>query len=178
MENWILTKEAGNFEQVRKELTKLGEELFKKITSYPQEIRGNSKKSTGIQIVCWVEETRNIIIIPIQQPSDAAKFFSVEKAVRAAANYDFTSQESEDTELFRFRGSISYEYTSIGCLAVSCSGLTGDEDCLISTIFLGKILGKSPKSIIGDLLKRERKLPEQFSEEDNYLYDLIEEYSK
>ena len=83
---WNLSNEEGNLAERKEELTALAEELFKKIIALPKEVRGDMKERTGICVLFWVPRSRNLMIIEIGKPSEAARFFAIEKAVRMDEN--------------------------------------------------------------------------------------------
>lgn len=194
MENWRPTKEENNLESRREGLKNLATEVFNKITYYPQEIRGNSKESSGIQFVARVIGSRNILIERVKNPSPAAEFFSVEKGVRTQIQGHYTSGESRNIEEFFFDGSISKKYGEEE-LWVSTSGLTGAEDFVCSAILQAHLSEEKAWDVINklreDLCVDEKNLegseekiegilgeifPVEIFKKDSYLNKLLSEY--
>jgi hypothetical protein len=177
--NWKLTKNEGNLAERREEITALAQELFNKITSLPKNIRGDEKTRTGIQILCWVPYSRNLMIIRIGEPSEAAQFFSVEKAVRVWERSYNTSGDCGNEELFEFPGAVFFSQ-GIG-LVVSTSGLLGKENEAISRIIIASILLEFlPQEdfawIFGDWGIEEEKEDPLY--EEAYLNEFVMEYRK
>lgn len=97
-----------NFSEKRELIQKLGKELFDRITNLPQEIRPDDKPRTGIQIVARELETRNIVMESIYEPSEAARFFAVEKSVRTECYKHVTSRQSKNPENMKFAGNVGH----------------------------------------------------------------------
>lgn len=166
----------------RELIQRLGKELFDWITTLPKEIRPDDKVRTGIQIVAREIGTRNIVMVPIYEPSEAARFFAVEKTVRTECHGLVTSEDSEDPGCMQFKGNVSYVCKNDSReFHVSTSGLFGEEDVLVSIIILSRIMGKSTK----DIIKRIKelgwkeiygKLPEQLFDKKHYINAILKEY--
>ena len=76
-------------------------------------------------------------------PSEAAQFFAIEKAVRSETLGHSTSQNSEDYPKMKFPGSVTvFNYQ------VSVSGLKVDEDVFIAVVILSKVLQQSIEATI------------------------------
>ncbi|MDR0860516.1 MAG: hypothetical protein LBO09_06155 [Candidatus Peribacteria bacterium] len=163
----------------REEIQILAEELFKKIIGLDPKVRIDTKERKGVQVFCCVPGSRNLLILRVGEPSEAAQFFSIEKAVRTDLSDDMTSDESAEEKLCRFPGAVAFngskEENPDLWVIVSTSGLLGAEDSVISCIIQGKIWGISPREIIADL--RGFRLSEGITQEGHYLNALIEEYS-
>ena len=157
----------------RAQLIELATQLFDQITKLPKEVRPlDDKPRTGIQIFVREEGTRNSIFASIYQPSEQAQSFSVEKAVRSETLGDFSSQNSEDPDHMKFRGSLTILFHK-GRIQASCSGLSGDEDTAVSLRLL-KLLTKIPTDfLIEHIIKNDGMVPECFFDRDHYLYGLI-----
>lgn len=169
-----------NLAEKREELSALAHELFQKITGLDPTIRKDVKERKGIQVVCCVPGTRNLIVIPVGQPTETAQFFSIEKAVRTDLSDDMTSDESANEKLCQFIGAVAYdgekeEHEELYVI-VSTSGLLGIEDSAISCILQGKIWGIPPREVIEKL--RDIRLSSELFQPGHYLYEIIEEYSK
>ncbi|NVN97035.1 hypothetical protein HXX01_02265 [Candidatus Nomurabacteria bacterium] len=157
----------------RTQFIELATKLFDEITNLPKEVRPlDDKPRTGIQIYLREAETRNSIFASIYQPSEQAQSFSVEKAVRSETLGDFSSQNSENPEKMKFRGSLSILFHR-GMIQASCSGLSGDEDAAISLRLLKNLTGFSTEFIIGHIVRNEGMVPDCFFERGHYLYKLI-----
>jgi hypothetical protein len=172
-----------NLSEKKELIQNLGKELFDRITNLPQEIRSDEKARTGIQIVAREEGTRNIVMVSIYEPSEAARFFAVEKTVRTECKEQLTSQDSEDPEFMQFAGSIIYICEdSDERFHTSVSGLKAEEDVLVSIIILSRIIEKSSKEIIKKIKdwKMGRisvgNLPNQLFDENHYLNTILNEY--
>jgi len=156
----------------RAQLVALATELFDYITGLPKEIRPDDKERTGIQIFLREVGTRNLVFASIHNPSEAAQSFSVEKAIRSEALQDFSSQNSEDPNSMRFRGSLSILFHH-SLMQSSTSGLTGDEDTVVSLRLLSFVTNISSDFLIEHIIKNEGEIPECFFNPKHYLYELI-----
>lgn len=172
-----------NISEKRELIQKLGKELFEQITNLTQEIRPDDKPRTGIQIVAREEGTRNIVMISIYEPSEAARFFAVEKTVRTECNGHLTSQESEDPEFMQFAGNVNYvcEDADLRIFHVSVSGLKAEEDVLIALIILSQIIEKPTDEVIKRIYELSMGrtngiLPNQLFDENHYLNTILNEY--
>ena len=151
----------------------LATRLFDEITKLPKEVRPlDDKPRTGIQIFLREAGTRNSVFASIYQPSEQAQSFSVEKAVRSETLGDFSSQNSEDPDLMKFRGSLTILFHK-GRMQTSCSGLSGDEDAAVS-LRLHKLYTELPTDLlIEHIIKNDGMVPDCFFDRDHYLYKLI-----
>lgn len=156
----------------RAQLVALATELFDYLTGLPKEIRPDDKERTGIQIFLREVGTRNSVFASIYQPSEQAQSFSAEKAVRSETLGDFSSQNSEDPKKMKFRGSLSILFHG-SIFQSSTSGLTGDEDSVISLRNLSLFTGLPSDFIIGHIIRNNGEVPDCFSDKNHYLYDLI-----
>lgn len=177
-----------NFKDQRDLILWLGKELFEKITSLSKDIRPDEKERTGIRIIARQLRTRNLIMVSIYSPSEAAEFFAVEKSVRTETMNDPTSQVTQYPDDMQFAGCISYFIDPETEYHVSCSGLTAQEDTVISLIIMAMILNEPVSTVIDNikscglnqqrLLDLKELLPKEFFEEEHYLYKLLQEYKK
>ncbi len=169
-----------NLAEKRELIQNLGKELFDRITNLPEEVRYDDKPRTGIQIVARELGTRNLVMESIYEPSEAARFFAVEKTVRTECYRDITSQDSEDPEFLRFPGNVSYfkHDDRENKFHVAVSGLKAEEDVLIGLIILSRIIKKEVYEIISifDHCLRGGSLPDQLFDERHYLNSLLKEY--
>jgi len=175
-----------NLSEKRELIQKLGKELFDRITKIPTEVRTDDKPRTGIQIIARELRTRNIVMESIYEPSEAARFFAVEKTVRTECFCDKTSQESQISEQMRFAGNVSiYYYDTELEIHVSVSGLKAEEDVLIAIIILSRVIEKTVDEVIDHYKKYAKSrnkysiskyLPDQLFDENNYLNAVLEEY--
>jgi hypothetical protein len=156
----------------REKLTQFAKELFTKIVDIPIERRPDENMRTGIQILIREIGTRNLMIMTIFQPSEAAQFFAIEKAVRSETLCHATSQESEDAEHFKFKGSVTVFHNDHE-FQCSVSGLKAEEDVLIAICLLAFALGKTVPSIIKNLKLDGGLLPPQFYNKNHYINEII-----
>lgn len=161
-----------NLSEKRAEIISKATELFDKIVNVPEEIRPDTSVRTGIQIFMREVGTRNSVFISIHQPSENAQTFSVEKAVRSETLGHYSSQNSEDPQLMKFRGSVTVDFATEKYQA-SVSGLKGEEDVAIAVIILSLVLGISVRNVIGKILANHGQLPECFFEKDHYLNAIL-----
>ena len=146
----------------------VGYKHFNAITALSNDIRKDDKPRTGIQIFIRELETRNIVITSIHQPSEAAQFFAIEKAVRSQTLGHYSSQNSEDPDNMKFRGSVTAKIKGRAFQA-STSGLTGDEDTYVSVKMLAHLFRVSGVAICLDISNHGGQLPECFTEQGHYL---------
>lgn len=123
---------------------------YYKITKLPKSIRPDDKERTGIQIFVRVPGTRNLIYFPISEPSEAAKVFSIEKAIRSAILNNATSEESADPSIMQYAGSVTICLDGVE-YQVSVSGLKAEEDVAVAVIVLSKILNVSTMFICEEI---------------------------
>lgn len=148
--------------------------LFKQITSLPKEVRSDDKERTGIQILIREIGTRNIFFESVFRPSKAAEFFAIEKAVRSEILGHAASQNSADPDKMKFPGSVTMNYLNKTFFQCSISGLKGEEDVFMAVVSLAEAF-EVPVSYVIDVVEFSGgELPWQFSQEGNYLYDLLQ----
>jgi hypothetical protein len=152
------------------------QKYFHAITSFPPDIRPDQKLRTGLFVFLREPEPpegrRNQISIPIFRPSEDAKIFAVEKAVRSWTLGDYSSQNSADPTKLRFPGCITVEINR-QIVQVSCSGLDSPEDVGGSVIILAKLFKVKPKEICDNVQVHGGQLPEEFLDKYSYLNWLI-----
>lgn len=161
-----------NLFERREELITLATSMFDYFIKLPKEIRPDDKERTGIQIFLREVGTRNSIFASIHNPSENAQWFAVEKAVRSETLGDFSSQNSEDPEQMRFRGSLSVLFHH-SIIQASTSGLTGDEDTAVSLRLLSCWTKIPPEFVIKHVIENEGQLPDCFFDRDHYLYTIV-----
>ena len=127
----------------RQDIIDVATKIFEKFTSMPKSVRPDDKERTGIQVLVWEPGTRNMVMVSIGEPSEAARFFAVEKAVRSHILSDMSSGNSAHPDSMQFPGSLSVFLNELrghegesGILRSSTSGLTGEEDAAISAASL------------------------------------------
>src|SRR6056297_2452844 len=91
----------------RQDIIAVATELFEKFVNMPKNVRPDNKERTGIQVLVWQPGTRNFLMVSVGEPSEAARFFAVEKAVRSLQNGDVSSGNSADPDIMQFSGSVS-----------------------------------------------------------------------
>jgi len=144
-------------------------DFFNLFNLIPQEIRGDSKKRTGIHFFITEPGTRNFISNSVGRPSEAARIFAIEKATRMGLLGDYSSQNSENIELMRFRGALTVEIEGIKIQA-SVSGLQSDEDAFTAVKILAYIFNISDAKVCKIVKKHGGILPESFNKKNHYLY--------
>ena len=132
----------------RQDIIAVATKLFEKFVNMPKDVRPDDKERTGIQVLVWEPGTRNLVMASIKEPSEAAKFFAVEKAVRSHTLDHCSSANSADPSKMKFPGSVSVKFVHPGgisrsILVASVSGLKSEEDVAISVAILAKIFGSS-----------------------------------
>ncbi len=192
-----------NLQQKKQEILSLGRNLFHEIINLPRDVRSDDKERTGINIVVRNPNDGDLIIIPIENPSEKIIFYSVEKITRmevsgedlfykklhpfshtqkdSRARLSFSSQSTKDAEKFRYAGGIALgmelkERISI-LLQVSTSGLKEEEDVLISLIVLCFLSGFSSRAVIEAIEAEGGEFPKEFKQKGNYLYNIVERYN-
>jgi len=164
-----------NVESKRGVILYLGNKLFNYLTTLPKDIRPDKTPRTGIEIFVRVLGTRNQISFSVKKPSKDAKIFAIEKSVRTESHAHKTSLDSEDVKNMKFGGCISF-YLDNEELHVSTSGLTAEEDTVVSIIILAKITGVSIDEILDEIKRDGGKLPEELFKQGHYLDDLLNRY--
>jgi hypothetical protein len=117
--------------------------------------------------------TRDLVFFSVGQPPEASMFFASEKAARSEALGDLTSQNSEDPDKTRYRGSV--KFVGERTLQVSVSGLKPDEDVAIAIKILSSFFNVPARNICRLTSERGGIFPVCFVVEGNYLYDFIKE---
>ena len=158
----------------REEIISAAKEAFEEIVDLPTDVRPDEKERTGIQVLVRQPKTRNLVYLSIKNPSEAAQFFAVEKAVRSEVLFDTSSQNSEDTDIMRFAGSVTVNtdggrYT----LQASVSGLKAEEDVTVAISVLSKLLQVHPSEIRKMVERTAGKMPECFYDKTHYLYPFV-----
>ncbi|MDD2680986.1 MAG: hypothetical protein PHE20_02655 [Patescibacteria group bacterium] len=167
-----------NLDERRQEIVGVATKLFKKFVSMPKDVRPDDKERTGIQVIVWEPGTRNLVMGSIEEPSEAARFFAIEKAVRSHMLSDMSSGNSANPDSMEFAGSVSIFYShpekkgeklQEGILRVSTSGLTAEEDVAVSVSIIARIIGCSFAETCQYIQACNGKLPAWY-EEDNKGY--------
>ncbi len=179
-------KENIIIEDKRALIQQLGTELFEKIINLPSDIRFDEKPRTGIQIVARETATRNLVMVSIKEPSEAARFFAVEKTVRTESLCHATSGDSQNPDAMQYAGCVIYLPKEEGMFPyhVSVSGLKAEEDVAIALIILSRIIDKSVSEVTENIMMAGEgmfnedlgTLPEEIFDKQHYLYKLLQEY--
>jgi len=162
-----------NLNDRRQEIIDVATEAFEIITGLPKNIRQDEKERTGIQVLVIQPGTRNLVYVSIKEPSEAAKFFAAEKAVRANILSDVSSGNSENLESMQFSGCISVFVDELvegmpdKMLQASVSGLNSEEDVTIAVLILAKLLKVKPYDICKNIISNFGRLPNFFYEDAN-----------
>jgi NCAIR mutase (PurE)-related protein len=164
----------------RQDIIAVATELFEKFVNMPKDVRPDDKERTGIQVLVWEPGTRNLVIVSIKEPSEAAKFFSVEKAVRSHVLSDMSSQNSANPPTMEFAGSLSVfidelpgDENGAGILRASTSGLTAEEEAAVSASVLARITGKSFVEICDSVRDFGGDLPDWYHKEDKGYFQFL-----
>jgi hypothetical protein len=156
----------------KKKLIDCATKAFAHFVGLPKDVRPDDKERTGIQVLVREPGTRNLVYFSVGQPSEAAMFFAVEKAVRAETLMHPTSQQSEKADVMKFRGSV--RFTADGkTYQASVSGLMADEDVAVAVKILSFLFGKSSRNVCGGIINDGGFLPDRFVVSGNYLYDFV-----
>ncbi len=168
----------------RQEIIDVATQLFEKFINMPKDLRPDDKKRTGIRVVAWEPDTRNLAMVSIKYPSEASQFFAVEKAVRSVTNFHASSENSADENCMMFAGSVSVQMNEITgfenakdsqLLVVSTSGLKAEEDVAVSLMVISKLIGLSVLDVCKNIDDNDGVLPEWYYDEDkSYLQFLFE----
>lgn len=162
-----------NLLEMRDSLISSANRLFEEIMKVPQEIREDSKQRTGIMVLVKEARTRNLILFKVHEPSEAAQFFVVEKAVRSAVLRQPTSQNSEDEDCFEFAGSITVT-PEVGIhYQVSVSGAQTHEDVAIAVALMAEVLDWKVSSVLFNIKAKGGLLPSFFQNYSHYLQPII-----
>ena len=165
----------------RQEIFDTALKLFEKFVSMPQSLRPDDKERTGIQVVAWQPDSRNLVLSSIKTPSEAAQFFAIEKAVRSATKNHVSSENSANFSIMRFPGSVSVWLDELlesgfggdAAITVSTSGLKAEEDVAISVAILAKITGKSFVDVCNNIILFGGILPAWYSQKDKGYFKFL-----
>ncbi|QQG52748.1 MAG: hypothetical protein HY931_00755 [Candidatus Falkowbacteria bacterium] len=164
----------------RQAIIAVATEMFNKFVSMPPELRSDDKPRTGIKVLVWEPGTRNLILFSVAEPSEAAQFFVVEKAVRSHILSDMSSQNSEHEPSLQYMGSLSVFLDELegradkkGILLASTSGLKGEEDAAISASVLAEAADASFQDICDNVASNFGKLPFWYDSEDKSYFDFL-----
>ena len=154
----------------------LATELFDDIIDIPS--RDDDKTRHGIQILVREvgNEKENSIFESIYEPSEHAKFFAAEKAVRSAIYDDYTSQNSADTDLMQYAGCVMVTMNGSKYQA-SVSGLKSEEDVFIAVYLLAYVLDLTVHYVLSHIRENRGILPNEFSDGEHYLHKMITQVS-
>ena len=153
-------------------ITTVAKDWFEAITKLPKNIRPDDKERTGIQVLVREPGTRNLIYFSVFEPSEAAKFFSIEKAVRSHILGDYSSENSGNSGQMQFPGSITVRIQGVEIQA-SVSGLKAEEDVVVSVMILAGIFNLSPALLCKEVLESGGKLPASFFDKKSYFYPFV-----
>ena len=156
----------------RQDIIAVATEVFEKFVGMPKDLRPDDKERTGIQVLVWEPGTRNLVMASVKEPSEAAKFFVVEKAVRTHVNGHSSSADSEVIADLQFAGSLNvfldelpgHEGEDNVFLYASTSGLTAEEDVAVSVAILSKISGATFAEVCDSVREYGGRLPDWYDE--------------
>lgn len=164
----------------RQDIISVATEVFEKFVGMPKDVRPDDKERTGIQVLVWEPGTRNLVMVSIKEPSEAARFFAVEKAVRSHVLSDMSSDNSAHPPTMQFAGSLSVFINELprsgggeGILRASTSGLTAEEDAAVSAAVLAKVTGNSFVEICDSVNDFGGELPDWYDEEDRGYFQFL-----
>ncbi|MEI7451983.1 MAG: hypothetical protein WCK37_02125 [Candidatus Falkowbacteria bacterium] len=166
----------------RQDIIAVAAELFDKFVNIPKSVRPDDNKRTGIQVLVLEPHTRNLVMVSIKEPSEAAKFFVVEKAVRSEELSHMSSANSAHPPFMQFPGSLSVFLNELpghnnkleeGVLTVSTSGLLSEEDVAISAAILAKITGASFAQICDSVDAFSGELPDWYNKDSRSYFDFL-----
>lgn len=160
-----------DLQEKRMEMVALATKVFKEIVGLANYIRNDEKERTGIKVLVWEANTRNLLLFSVGKPSEAAEVFVVEKAVRAAVDHDFSSGNGANPNKMKFAGCVGFEFNG-QFLQVSVSGLQEKEDVAVATILLAHLIGKSPWQLY-KTIKAIAIMPNFLEAENDYLGQII-----
>ena|GEM_PF-1120752 len=169
-----------NLIEKRQDIIDIATEVFEKFVRMPKSLRPDNNERTGIQVLVWEPGTRNLVMVSIKEPSEAAKFFVVEKAVRSHVLSDMSSENSANSLAMQFAGSLSVFMDELpghegeeGILRASTSGLSAKEDAATSAAILAKITGVSFVEICDNVNASYGHLPEWYHDEDKGYFQFL-----
>lgn len=164
----------------RQDIIAVATELFEKFVNMPKDVRPDDKERTGIQVLVWEPGTRNLVMVSVKEPSEAARFFAVEKAVRSHVVSDMSSGNTAHPPALQFAGSLSVFVNELpkkvggeGILRASTSGLTAEEDAAISAAVLAVATGNSFVEICDSVNEYGGVLPHWYDEEDRGYFQFL-----
>lgn len=163
----------------RQDIIAVATEMFEKFVGMPKSVRPDDKERTGIQVLVWEPGTRNLVMASIKEPSEAAKFFVVEKAVRSHVNGHSSSANSEVITELQFAGSLSVLLDELSgheddvYLLASTSGLTAEEDVAVSVAILSKIMGATFAEICDSVREYGGQLPYWYDEKNRGYFQFL-----
>lgn len=164
----------------RQDIIAVATEVFEKFVNMPKSIRPDEKERTGIQVLVWEPGTRNLVMVSIKEPSEAARFFAVEKAVRSHILSDMSSDNSASPSVMQFAGSLSIFLGGLpgyaggeGILRASTSGLTAEEDAATSAAVLAKITGRSFADVCDSVNAFDGRLPDWYDEQNRGYFEFL-----
>lgn len=155
----------------RVELENLATKIFKEIVGLANYIRNDNKTRTGIKVLVWEANTRNLLLFSVGDPSEAAQVFVVEKAVRAAVDHDYSSGNTANSEKMQFAGCVGLEVNG-QFLQVSVSGLQEKEDVTIAIILLANLINENPWKTY-KIIQVTAVVPDFLKIENDYLGQII-----
>ncbi len=161
-----------DLEKMKKQIASLAKDWFEVITNLPGDIRTDEKERTGIQVLVREPGTRNLIYFSVASPSDAAKVFSVEKAIRAHVLGNRSSQNGANPEKLEFAGCVSL-FINGAQIQASVSGLKSEEDVFIAVMILSCLSGLSPAAVCKNIKANGGELPACFVDKAHYLYPFV-----
>jgi len=164
----------------RQSIIAVATEVFEKFVGMPKDMRPDDKERTGIQVLVWEPGTRNLVMVSIKEPSEAAKFFAVEKAVRSHVLSDMSSDNSAHPPTMQFPGSLSVFLDELpgheeeeGILLASTSGLSAEEDAATSAAVLARVTGNSFTEICDCVNDFAGGLPDWYDEADRSYFQFL-----
>ncbi|MEI6774091.1 MAG: hypothetical protein WCL18_04770 [bacterium] len=154
----------------------VGIEAFDYITTIPETQRKKGGDEGGVHIMLRILWMKGMVHVLVNLPSPLAHDYAVEKSVRTEIMEDVTSQDSEDTDIFHYRGCVSYKLPDGTIIHCAVSGLFGTEDVTIAIIVMAKKLGVTVDDVINNIKQRSGSLPEEIFQEGHYLKVLLDTY--
>ncbi|MEI7563463.1 MAG: hypothetical protein WCJ39_07670 [bacterium] len=158
-----------NLQEKEAEIQELLPKMFDALLS----IRPADEKSrTGIQCCIKEPHSRNIIMPKAYQPSPVALHFCSEKIVRAYEHRYYSSRVNADPKKFEFAGGLIYKDGDIE-LHSGTSGMTEDEDEMISFVNLTRVLKQSPGDVFGMIYPTKKDVPECVFNTNGYIWKTL-----
>lgn len=174
--------ELFDLKSKRQEITAVATEMFEKFVNMPRDVRPDDKERTGIQVLVWQPGTRNLVLVTVREPSEAARFFAIEKAVRSETNGHYSSENSAEPKQMMFAGSITLQLNDIPgfeelsdevVLAVSTSGLKAEEDVVVSASIQSKLTGLTFEEVCQEVDNNDGDLPDWYYYEDKGYFQFL-----